>query len=164
MAISTVRKGRDEVRRGLSDLDENRDRRPGAGRKPVEKKQPGLVSALEALVDPVTRGDPESPLRWTAKSTHVLGAELRRQGFTVGATKVSQLLKRAGYTLQGNSRMKEGKEHPDRNAQFEHISAKAADFLRRGLPVVSVDTKKKESVGGRVRQLRARVATQREAR
>lgn len=147
MAISTVRKGRDDIRRGVSDLDEGRDRRPGAGRKPIEKKQPRLVPALEALVDPVTRGDPESPLRWTAKSTHALETELRRQGFTVGATKVGQLLKQAGYTLQGNSRMKEGKEHPDRNAQFEHISARAADFLRRGLPVVSVDTKKKESIG-----------------
>jgi hypothetical protein len=147
MAISTVRKGRDEIRAGVSKQDIHRDRRPGAGRKPSEQKQPRLVAALEALVDPVTRGDPESPLRWTAKSTHSLKTELRHQGFTVGSTKVGQLLKRSGYTLQGNSRMKEGAEHPDRNAQFEYISAQAADFLARGLPVLSVDTKKKESIG-----------------
>lgn len=147
LAISTVRKGRDEVRSGLAAGAASRDRRPGAGRKPLEQKQPELVPELEALVDPVTRGDPESPLRWTAKSTQTLASELTRRGFHVGATKVGQLLKRAGFTLQGNSRVKEGAEHPARNAQFEHINARAADFIARGLPVISVDTKKKELVG-----------------
>ncbi len=147
LAISTVRKGRGEVRSGLAGSDLKRDRRPGAGRKPLEQKRPELVRELQALVDPVTRGDPESPLRWTAKSTETLASELTRRGVEVGATKVGQLLKRAGFTLQGNSRVKEGANHPSRNAQFEHINAFASDFIARGCPVISVDTKKKELVG-----------------
>ena len=145
MAISTVRKGRDEGRRG-STLPPGRERRPGAGRKSLEEKDPGLVPLLESLVNPATRGDPESPLRWTLKSLRVLARELTRAKHPVGADKVGDLLRAAGYSLQANAKTKEGSDHPDRNAQFERINAKAKDFLERGLPVLSVDAKKKERV------------------
>ena len=147
LAISTVRKGRDEVRAGALKQDVIRDRRPGAGRKRLEEKDPGIIAALEALVDPATRGEPESPLRWTLKSTRTLARELTRQGHPVGASKVGQLLGALGYSLQGNSRMKEGQSHPDRNAQFEHINARSKELISRNVPVISVDTKKKEAVG-----------------
>lgn len=147
MAISTVRKGRDEVRAGPVKQQAVRDRRPGAGRKRLEEKDPAIIAALEALVDPATRGDPESPLRWTLKSTRTLARELTRQGHRVGASKVAQLLRALGYSLQGTSKMKEGQSHPDRNAQFEHINARSKEFISRNVPVISVDTKKKESVG-----------------
>jgi hypothetical protein len=145
LAISTVRKGRDEGRSGTS-LPPGRTRRAGGGRKPLEKKDPGLLPMLEALVSPLTRGDPESPLRWTLKSVRLLARELTLANHPVGADKVSELLRAAGYSLQANSKTKEGIDHPDRNAQFEFINAKAQDFLTRGLPVISVDAKKKESV------------------
>lgn len=147
MAISTVRKGRDEVRGGVSMDDVVRDRRPGAGRKPVEEKDPAMVPALEALIDPATRGDPESALRWTSKSTKTLAAELTRKGHPVSASKVAELLATFGYSLQGTSRIKEGESHPDRDAQFGHINSCASEFMARGVPVISVDTKKKEPVG-----------------
>ena len=101
---------------------------------------------LESLVSPLTRGDPESPLRWTLKSVRVLARELTLANHPVGADKVSDLLRAGGYSLQANAKTKEGIDHPDRNAQFERINAKAQEFLARGLPVVSVDAKKKESV------------------
>jgi hypothetical protein len=99
------------------------------------------------LVDPVTRGDPQSPLRWTCKSTTQLARELTRQGHPVSARTVGRLLKSSGYSLQSNRKTKEGASHPDRNAQFEHINGRVTDFQRRGQPVISVDTKKKELVG-----------------
>ena len=105
------------------------------------------MAALEALVEPTSRGDPQSPLRWTCKSTHRLGEALREQGFRVSDRTVAGLLKEANYSLQSNRKTREGKSHPDRNAQFEHINAQALQFQRRGQPVVSVDTKKKELVG-----------------
>ena len=108
---------------------------------------PGLASALERLVDPSTRGDPMSPLRWTCKSTTQLASELTNQGHPVCARTVGRLLKASGYSLQGNRKTKEGADHPDRNAQFEHINAAVRRFQRRGQPVISVDTKKKELVG-----------------
>lgn len=145
IAISTVRKGRDEGRRGES-LPPGRSRRAGGGRKRLEKKDPGLVAMLESLVSPVTRGDPESPLRWTLKSVRALARELTLANHPVGADKVCDLLRAAGYSLQANAKTKEGDAHPDRNAQFEFINAKAEEFLARGLPVISVDAKKKESV------------------
>jgi Rhodopirellula transposase DDE domain len=145
LAISTVRIGRDEVRSGETPT-VVRDRRPGAGRPPLEKKDPGLVPMLESLVNPATRGDPESPLRWTSKSLSVLARELTNAKHPVGADKVGELLRAAGYSLQANSKTKEGVAHPDRNAQFELINGKAQDFLERGLPVISVDAKKKEFV------------------
>ena len=146
MAISTVRKGRDEVRAGVS-MDVVVDRRRGAGRKALEKKDPNLVPALEALVDPTTRGNPESALRWTLKSVRVLAAELTRKGHPVGPNKVAELLSAAGYSLQGTSRVKEGSNHPNRDAQFMYINSRASECLTRGVPVISVDTKKKKPIG-----------------
>jgi hypothetical protein len=131
---------------GLS-LASDRVRRGGAGRKPITQQQPGLLSALDALVEPTARGDPESPLRWTCKSTRRLADELCRQGFYVGERKVAALLKQADYSLQGNRKTREGRQHPDRDAQFRFISQTVKRFQDRGQPVVSVDTKKKELVG-----------------
>ena len=148
MAISTVRKGRDEVRAGARPSDVVQVRRKGGGRPRITVQHPELWPSLERLVDPVTRGDPESPLRWTCKSTQALAAEMFSQfGITVNATTVAKLLRERGYSLQAPNKSVEGAQHPDRNAQFEKINAKAEDFLARGLPVISVDTKKKELVG-----------------
>ncbi len=146
LAISTVRKGRDEYRRGETP-ELVRDRRPGGGRQRLEKKDPELVQALERLVNPTTRGDPESPLRWTCKSVRVLSRELRKSKHPVGPSKVAELLRDSGYSLQGTAKTREGVNHPDRDQQFEHINTLAKDFLARGVPVVSVDAKKKEAVG-----------------
>lgn len=124
-----------------------RVRRPGGGRKPLVQADPQLLAALESLVDPVTRGDPESPLRWTCKSTRRLADELTRQQHPVSDRTVAALLKGAGYSLQGNRKTREGNSHPDRNAQFEHINKQVRAFHKQGQPVISVDTKKKELVG-----------------
>ncbi len=124
-----------------------RSRKHGGGRKPITHHQPSLVQALDDLVEPTTRGDPESPLRWTCKSTRHLAAELQRQGYHIGDRKVADLLHQMRYSLQANAKTIEGTQHPDRNAQFEYINTQARAFLRRGLPVISVDTKKKELVG-----------------
>src|SRR5262245_9847958 len=124
-----------------------RIRRPGGGPKRLTETDPGLLLALEALVDPVTRGDPDPPLRWTCKSTRRLAEELTRQGHPVCPRSVAALLIGAGYSLQANRKTREGGSHPDRNAQFEYINAHVAALQRRGQPVVSVDTKKKELVG-----------------
>jgi len=143
----TVRAGRDEVSGTSPPGERGRVRRKGAGRPPVEVAQPGLTKTLESLVDPVTRGDPESPLRWTCKSTRVLAADLEKQGYEVSPQKVGQLLKHQGYSLQAAAKSLEGEEPPDRNAQFEHINAQVQQFQAQGQPVISVDTKKKELVG-----------------
>src|SRR5205807_1462700 len=124
-----------------------RIRRPGGGRKPLTELDPDLVSALEALVEPVTRGDPESPLRWTCKSTRRLAVELTGQHHPVSPRTVATLLIGAGYRLQANRKTREGAGHPDRNAQFAYINEQVRALQRRGQPVVSVDTKKKELVG-----------------
>jgi len=124
-----------------------RIRAPGGGRKPLTETDPHLLAALEALVDPATRGHPESPLRWTCKSTATLAAELQRQHHPVSDRTVAALLKAAGYSLQANRKTREGSAHEDRNAQFEHISRRVLTFQRQGEPVVSIDTKKKELVG-----------------
>jgi hypothetical protein len=124
-----------------------RVRRPGAGRKRLSEKDPRLVAALEALVQPYTRGDPMNPLRWTCKSTERLAKELTRQGHAVGARTVAELLRGLRYSLQVNQKTREGASHPDRNAQFEHINAQTWAFQQRRQPVISVDAKKKESVG-----------------
>ena len=122
-------------------------RRAGGGRKPLTFHHPELPKALEQLVEPVVRGDPESFLRWTAKSTRKLATELGRQGYQIGDRKVAQFLHQMGYSLQANAKTLEGKQHPDRNAQFEYVHALVKEFLEQGLPVISVDTKKKELVG-----------------
>jgi Rhodopirellula transposase DDE domain len=124
-----------------------RIRQSGAGRKNVIENDPHLLSALETLIDPDTRGDPMSPLRWTCKSTRQLAKLLTAQGHAVSHTKVAQLLHALHYSLQGNAKTKEGKQHPDRDAQFRYIQRQGESFLRRCLPVISVDTKKKEQVG-----------------
>jgi hypothetical protein len=122
-------------------------RRPGGGRKLLVETDPELWDALDALVDPMTRGHPESPLRWTCKSTRQLADELTRQNHPVCDRTVACLLYAAGYSLQANRKTREGKGHPDRNAQFEYISQQVQRVQKRGQPVVSVDTKKKELVG-----------------
>jgi hypothetical protein len=122
-------------------------RRAGAGRKLLVETDPGLWDALDALVDPMTRGHPESPLRWTCKSTRQWAEELARQGHPVSDRTVACLLYAAGYSLQANRKTREGKHHPDRNAQFEHINQHVQRVQKRGQPVVSIDTKKKENVG-----------------
>jgi len=141
----TIRHGCAELESGSTDL--HRIRRPGAGRPGIEQTQPGVMQALEALVDPLTRGDPSSPLRWTCKSRAKLSAALSKAGWRVSSTTVGRLLNELGYSLQSVRKSREGTSHPDRNGQFEHINATAEDFLERGQPVVSVDTKKKELVG-----------------
>ncbi len=141
------------IRNGIRELDDpdsmppDRQRRHGAGRRAREQEQPGLIKALEALIEPVSRGDPMSPLRWTCKSTRVLADELKSEGFLVSSTKVGTLLKSQGYSLQSNRKTVEGKKHPDRNAQFEHIAGRVKARQRRGEPAISVDTKKKETLG-----------------
>ena len=141
----TIRKGRREIESG--DTLPGRIRRPGAGRPGIEQSQPGIKQALEKLVDPLTRGDPQSPLRWTCKSRAKLTQALVEAGWRVSSTTVGRLLHELGYRLQSVRKSREGASHPDRNDQFAYINAKADDFLRRGQPVVSVDTKKKELVG-----------------
>ena len=124
-----------------------RIRRPGGGRKRTVDTDPTLRQDLERLVEPVTRGDPESPLRWTCKSVRRLAAELRRQGHATSHRLVANLLHELKYSLQANAKTLEGVRHPDRNAQFEYINTRVRQFLRRRHPVISVDTKKKELVG-----------------
>ena len=124
-----------------------RVRYSGAGRKTLVEHDPQLVQALEALIDPDTRGDPMSPLRWTCKSTRQLARLLTAEGHPVSHMTVAQLLHGLRYSLQGNDKTKEGKQHPDRDAQFRYIQRQGKLFLSRGWPVISVDTKKKELVG-----------------
>jgi hypothetical protein len=141
------------IHRGLAELVSGtspglgRVRRKGPGPPRSEERQPGLKAALDALVEPTARGDPESPLRWTCKGVRRLAAALGKQGFRVGRQKVSELLADLGYSLQGNRKTQEGGSHPDRNAQFEHIARRTRAFVAAGDPVISVDTKKKELVG-----------------
>ena len=144
MALSTIGRGLKEL---AQDEPSERVRRPGAGRKPAIVKDPTLVADLEALVEPTTRGDPESPLRWTCKSVRRLAEALQQQGHQVSRTLVGELLNATGYSLQGNRKTKEGDSHPDRDAQFAHINAQVAAALADQQPVISVDTKKKELVG-----------------
>jgi len=145
MSRDTIRRGRAEIEQGVTASE--RIRRAGAGRPSLTKTQPGLEEALERLVDPVTRGDPMSPLRWTCKSRAKLAASLTEDGWEVSSTSVGRLLNGLGYRLQAVQKSREGVSHPDRNAQFEYINATADDYLQRGQPVISVDTKKKELVG-----------------
>jgi transposase len=142
---------RPTIQRGLVELDQPapaaRVRRPGGGRRRQRERDPALLAALEALVEPDTRGDPLSPLRWTCKSTRHLATTLTRQGHTVSEWTVRQLLHEAGYSLQAPTKTREGASHPDRDAQFRYLNEQIKAFLAQGLPVVSVDAKKKELVG-----------------
>jgi len=147
---------RGSIQQGLKELvqrpeamesNSRRIRRRGAGRKTSVADDAELLSALESLVEPVTRGDPESPLRWTCKSLRQLESELVTQGYIVSHTSIGSLLKKLGYSLQGNRKTLEGTNHPDRNAQFEYINARTEEAARTRQPVISVATKKKELVG-----------------
>jgi hypothetical protein len=140
-----VTRGMAEVRAGASA--DGRVRRPGGGRKSLTETDPGLLAALEGLVDPVTRGDPMSPLRWTTKSTRNLADALTGDGHPVSHVRVGDLLRGLGYSLQGNAKAVEGKQHPDRDGQFAHINTLAKRYLKSHDPVISIDAKKKELVG-----------------
>jgi transposase len=146
LAVETVRKGIGELEAGET-LPPGRVRRPGGGRKALTDSDPTLLDDLERLVDEDSRGDPERPLRWTAKSVRQLARGLRELGHEVHFSSIPKLLRSLGYSLQANVKTKEGTQHPDRDAQFEHINATVKAALDRGQPVISVDTKKKELVG-----------------
>jgi len=142
----TIRNGIVEIN-APDELGGSRQRRPGAGRRCREDEQPDILAALDALVDPTMRGDPMSPLRWTCKSTRALAGELLSQGFVASSTKVGTLLKSQGYSLQSNRKTVEGRQHPDRDAQFEFIARRVKARIRCGEPAISIDTKKKETLG-----------------
>ncbi len=140
------------ITKGVRELDEapvaaGRIRRPGAGRHTLLVRDPELPRALETLVEPLARGDPQSPLRWTCKSTRTLAAELSSQNHPVSHEKVAQFLREMDYSLQGNRKTEEGTDHPDRDAQFQYINDHVRRALAAGRPVISVDTKKKELIG-----------------
>ena len=144
---------RSTIRRGLAELDNdppqrpNRVRAPGGGRKKAEVADPELLDRLDSLIEPGTRGDPESPLRWTTKSTRHLARELTAMGHDVSHSVVAKILRSTGFSLQGTRKTLEGAQHPDRDAQFRYINSRAEQFLAAGEPVISVDTKKRELVG-----------------
>ena len=146
LARTTVQRGLADVAAGAS-LGRGRIRRAGAGRPRLLERDPSLRADLEALIEPTSRGDPESPLRWTTKSVRNLAAELRRQGHALSHQSVAELLHELGYSLQANRKTLEGTHHPDRNAQFSHLNAAVQLQLSLGEPVISVDTKKKELIG-----------------
>jgi hypothetical protein len=151
MAMNTITKAVAELKAKQAGLPSARPkgklRLPGGGRKSAGVAQPGLVSALERLVSPVTRGEPTSALRWTAKSTACLAKELCAQGYRISRTTVAELLKAQGYSLQSTRKTKEGGHHPERDAQFAYLNSRAQAFHAAGQPVISVDAKKKELVG-----------------
>ena len=146
MAKTTVLRGMEELASGRK-MQPGRVRRPGGGRKLLTTLDPQLARAMERLVEPVTRGDPESPLRWTSKSTRHLARELTARGHPVSHTRVADLLRAGGYSLQANPKTREGTRHPDRNAQFEYINNQVKGQLTAGEPAISVDTQKKELIG-----------------
>ena len=144
---TTVRSGVFELEAGGDPLPGGRARRPGGGRRPAEGRDPQLVPAMLGLVEPDERGDPMSPLRWTTKSLRSLAGELARQGHPVSAPTVGRLLREHGFSLQANAKTLEGKQHPDRDAQFRYINEQARRHQAAGQPVISVDAKKKEHLG-----------------
>ena len=145
MSRSTVQKAVGEIDAGVEVT--ARVRPPGAGRPKAIDAQPGLLVALDDLVEPESRGDPMCPLRWTTKSTRTLAGELRGQGYQVSHVTVAELLHQMGYSLQAPAKENEGAAHPDRDGQFRHLGAQVEAHLAAGQPVISVDTKKKETVG-----------------
>jgi hypothetical protein len=146
LSRQVIAKGIQELEAGVA-LAAGRQRRPGGGRKPITTHDPDLLAALDALIAPETLGDPESPLRWVCKSTRVLAAELTRRDHPIGHVKLAQLLHAQHYSLQGTRKTEEGEDHPDRDAQFRYINRCVTRALADGLPVLSVDTKKKELLG-----------------
>ena len=149
LSRKAIAKGIQEIRDGVSPL-AGRIRRAGGGRKKITVTDPQLLVALDRLIDPETRGDPESPLRWICKSTRSLATQLSKQNHPVSHVKVAQLLHDQDYSLQSNRKTEEGDDHPDRDAQFRHINAHVKASLAAGTPVISVDTKKKELIGNYV--------------
>jgi hypothetical protein len=155
--ISQVRRAcglsRKAITKGMQEIEDGtapppgRVRRLGAGRKKLIAHDPRLLAALDRLIDPETRGDPESPLRWICRSTRILAAQLTRQKHPISHVKVAQLLNEQGYSLQSNRKTEEGEDHPDRDAQFRHINTQVKRALAKKTPVISVDTKKKELLG-----------------
>jgi hypothetical protein len=145
LSRKAIANGMREIADGNAEL--GRIRRPGAGRKNIIERDPKLLAALDRLIEPATRGDPESPLRWICKSTRNLAAQLTRRKHPISHEKVAQLLREQHYSLQSNRKTEEGTDHPDRDAQFRHISAQVKRALATGMPVISVDTKKKELLG-----------------
>jgi hypothetical protein len=145
----TIAKGLKELAGGgeTTGVEGRRIRRAGGGRKALVETDPSLQVALEALIEPSSRGDPESPLRWTIKSIRTLAEELSKQGHRVSPNTVAKLLWQSGYSLQANRKAREGSSHPDRNAQFEYINRMTKQFLEQSQPSISVDTKKKELIG-----------------
>src|SRR6266566_3266251 len=141
----TITKGISEL--AATALPAERVRREGGGRRKLDEKDPKLLRVLESLVEPLTRGDPESPLRWTCKSTRTLAQELTGRQHPISHEKVAQLLRDMDYSLQGNRKTEEGEDHPHRDAQFRHINKEVRLALACGWPVISVDTKKKELIG-----------------
>ena len=147
VSVSTIWRGLRELKKPGRRLDVSKVRRAGGGRKSLQETEPRLAADLDSLVEPATRGDPESPLRWTCKSLRVLANQLQAMGHAISYPTVGTLLRQAGYSLQANQKAKEGARHPDRNAQFEHIYREVRRQQSAGQPVISVDTKKKELVG-----------------
>ena len=147
VSVSTIWRGLRELKKPGRRLDAAKVRRPGGGRKSLLDTEPRLAADLDSLVEPATRGDPESPLRWTCKSLRVLAKQLRAMGHAISYPTVGAVLHRTGYSLQANQKAKEGAQHPDRNAQFEYIYRGIRRQQSSGQPVISVDTKKKELVG-----------------
>jgi transposase len=146
LSRTTIYKAQHDVDEGTLATGE-RQRGPGGGRKPLLETDPTLLEDLDRLIDPTTRGDPESPLRWTCKSTGQLAEALRQQGHAISQPTVYRLLDGLGYSLQRNRKTEEGADHPDRDAQFQFIYRQVKRSQRRGQPVISVDTKKKENIG-----------------
>lgn len=145
LSRKAIAKGMREISAG--DTRHGHIRRAGAGRKKITVLDPKLLASLEELIEPETRGDPESPLRWICKSTRTLADQLTRKKHPVSHEKVAQLLRDQNYSLQSNRKTEEGEDHPDRDAQFRHINAEVKRALSAGQPVISVDTKKKELLG-----------------
>jgi hypothetical protein len=146
MSRRSIANGIREIQEGVA-LSSGRIRRPGAGRKPITISDPSLLEELEAMIDCQTRGDPESPLRWICKSTRAIADQLGRKKHLVSHAKVAQILHSLNYSLQSNRKTEEGADHPDRDAQFRHINVAVKKCLTHGIPVISVDTKKKELIG-----------------
>ncbi len=142
----TIGKGKKEIEDGMVS-EGSRIRKKGGGRKCLQDNYPEIIKELDIMIDPFKRGDPESPLRWTCKSTYNLAEALQNKGYNVSQKSVYSLIQKMGYSMQANSKKKEGKQHPDRDAQFRFISKKVNEFQQKGYPVISVDAKKKENIG-----------------